>query len=200
VNRAGGLLAAFALCVCGVGGAHEPAAGAKAPPASSPVRRALDLVDQDGVRVTDRTFHGRPLLVFFGFVSCPDVCPTGLATVAKATRQLEARGIAVTPVFITVDPERDGPQLLRQYVREFHPRMVGLTGSKTQVAQAAAAYGVQYGVQKNAGAYYVWHSSETFLVGARGELLDTLAPHAPAEAIVASAAAKLPRKRQDSTQ
>ena len=167
------------------------AMGARPEPVEGQVRRAFDLVRDDGTRVTDKSFHGTPLLVFFGFATCPDVCPTGLAVISKAVRELERGGVPVTPLFITVDPDRDTPQLLHQYVKQFHPRMVGLTGSQRDIANAAAAYGVDFGVQKNAGAYYVWHSSSTYLVGPRGELLETFPPYTNAETIVKDARAKL---------
>ena len=159
--------------------------------AAPPVRRAFDLIRDDGTRATDKSFHGTPLLVFFGFATCPDVCPTELATISKAVRELERAGIAVTPLFITVDPDRDTPKLLHEYVQQFHPRMIGLTGSQREIANAAAAYGVDFGVQKNAGAYYVWHSSSTYLVGPGGDLLETFPPYTNAETMVKDARTRL---------
>jgi protein SCO1/2 len=192
-------LAAAALCV----GLALPAAGEGQEPAAGPpaaVRRAFDLVRHDGVAVTDRSYHGKPLLVFFGFTTCPDVCPTGLAAIATAARRLDAAGIEVTPVFITVDPDRDTPALLAAYVKEFHPRMVGLTGSARNLAHVAAAYGVQYGVRKDAKSYYVWHSGNTYLVGTRGELLETFKPYASTAEIFEASRRVLSPRQQNSTQ
>ncbi len=175
----------LALATAGAGFAHEPPPGMKAVKPPPSVRRAFSLVQHDGQAVTDRTFHGKTLLIFFGFTTCPDVCPVGLAVMSQVAKHLERDGIEVTPVFITVDPERDTPPLLTHYVKQFHPRMVGLTGSRENISNAAAAFGVQFGVQKSTDTYYVWHSSNTFLVGPRGELLATFAPYASADAIVA---------------
>jgi protein SCO1/2 len=134
------------------------------------------------------------MLVFFGFTTCPDVCPTGLAAIASAARRLDEAGIEVTPVFITVDPDRDTQALLAAYVKEFHPRMVGLTGSRRNVGHAAAAYGVQYGIRKDAKSYYVWHSGSTYLVGAAGDLLETFKPYASTREIVEGSQRALSRE------
>lgn len=197
MTRSARLLAACAAAVIASAAASASAPQAKPAPE---VRRAFDLVRHDGAAVTDRSFHGQVLLVFFGFTTCPDVCPMGLATVARATRHLEDRGIRVTPVFITVDPDRDTTELLRQYVKEFHPRMVGLTGSPRNIAHAAAAYGVQYGVQKTPATYYVWHTSNTFLVGPRGALLETFGPYVSPAEVVSKTSAALRANQQNSIQ
>lgn len=188
----------LALSLAGECIADEPPKDVQAAKAPPKVRRAFDLVRHDGARVTDQTFRGKPMLVFFGFVSCPDVCPTGLAAVSQATRRLDAHGIEVTPVFISIDPDRDTPELLRNYVKEFHPRMVALTGTSRKIAHAAAAFGVQYGIRKNAAAYYVWHSSSTYLVGPTGDLLETFPPYASTETIVNGARRLLGRKANGS--
>ena len=89
-----------------------------------------------GKRVTDRDFRGRTLLVFFGFTFCPDVCPSALQVIAAAIDKLGPKGLSVTPVFISVDPERDTPAQLAAYVKSFHPRLVGLTGNYVEVRTA----------------------------------------------------------------
>lgn len=177
----------LAAAVCGEAIAHEPPSGLKAANSPPGVRRAFELVQHDGQNVTDRTFHGKTLLVMFGFASCDDVCPMGLSTISKAAEHLERAGIDVTPVFISVDPDRDTLPLLGKYVKNFHPRMVALTGSRKNISNATAAFGVQFGVRKSAETYYVWHSSETFLVGPRGDLLATFTPYATADAVVTGA-------------
>ena len=97
------------------------------------------LTDQNGRRVSDRDFAGRYRIVYFGFASCPDVCPTDLQTVGAALRAFERsdaeRAQRVQPIFITVDPARDTPAVLRDYVANFHPRLIGLTGTESEVAQ-----------------------------------------------------------------
>lgn len=100
------------------------------------------LVDHTGKQVTDQDFRGRHMLVYFGFTHCPDVCPTGLNTMTVALNALGQKAERITPLFITLDPERDTPELLAQYVKSFHPRFVGLTGTPENVAQVVKAYKV----------------------------------------------------------
>jgi len=130
------------------------------------------LTDHTGKRVTDKDFHGRFALVFFGFTYCPDVCPTELQTIARALDLLGEDAAKVTPVFITVDPARDDPETMARYVRAFHPRMVGLTGSPEEIAAAAKAYKVYYRAGKpsapGANDYLVDHTSFIYLMGPDG--------------------------------
>lgn len=100
------------------------------------------LVDETGQTVTDRDVITGPTLVYFGFTNCPDVCPIDSARNAVATTLLEERGIDVRPVLITVDPQRDTPEEMAEYTDNFHPRMLGLTGSKEQIATATTVYRV----------------------------------------------------------
>ena len=165
--------------------AHEGPAQAKSRKPIEKVRRAFSLVRHDGQQVTDMDFHGKNLLIFFGFTDCPDVCPTHLVTISHAATQLDRIGIKITPVFITVDPETDTPELLAPYVQAFHPRMVGLTGTRQNISNVAAAYGVEFGVQKSSKAYYVWHSSYIYFVGPTGKLLETFPPYVATNNIVA---------------
>ena len=102
------------------------------------------LVDHRGVAVSDTDFRGSWLLVFFGYTHCPDVCPTTLATVALVMDGLGDDAGRVQPLFITVDPARDTPALMGEYVAAFHPRLIGLTGSEDQVAAAAESHHAYY--------------------------------------------------------
>jgi protein SCO1/2 len=123
------------------------------------------LVDTQGRTVTDRDVITRPSLVYFGYTFCPDVCPFDTARNAEAVDILEEMGHEVTPVFISVDPRRDAPAVLAEFVGNVHPRMIGLTGSEDQVRAAAAAYRVFYRAQPGDGDYYlVDHSTFTYLV------------------------------------
>jgi protein SCO1/2 len=123
------------------------------------------LVDQDGRTVSDAQVIDGPTLLYFGFASCPDVCPLDNARNAEAVDILEERGIGVTPVFISVDPARDTPEVLRDYVQNLHPDMIGLTGTEEQVRAAAQAYRVYYKAQPaEDGFYLVDHSTFTYLV------------------------------------
>ena len=117
------------------------------PTGATSVGRALvggpfALTDQDGKRVTDKDFRGRYTLVFFGFTMCPDVCPSALQVMAAALEKLGAKGQQLTPVFMTIDPERDTPGQLAGYVKSFHPRLVGLTGTPADIEAVTKAYRV----------------------------------------------------------
>lgn len=132
------------------------------------------LVDHTGKTVTDADFRGRFLLVFFGYTFCPDVCPTELNAITVAMDKLGPLAEKVTPVFITIDPHRDTVEKLKSYVADFHPRLVGLTGSEEQVAAAARAYRVYYkkaGGDKAGEDYLVDHSSYVYLMGPDGVFL-----------------------------
>lgn len=131
----------------------------------------FQLVDHTGKRVTDRDFRGKYLLVFFGFTFCPDICPTALQVMAAALEGLGAKAERITPVFITVDPERDTPEQLASYVSSFHPRLVGLTGSAEEIAAAAKAYRVYYKKskdEKSSAEYTMDHTSIVYLMGPDG--------------------------------
>src|SRR6185312_12588134 len=102
------------------------------------------LVGKDGKPVTDQDFRGKYMLVFFGFTHCPDICPAELQMVAEALDRLGDKANEVIPIFISVDPERDTPEVLAAYVKSFGPKFVGLTGSPDQIAAATKAYRVSY--------------------------------------------------------
>ncbi len=138
----------------------------------------FSLVDHRGRAVTDQDFRGQFMLMFFGYTFCPDICPTELQTVGDAIDRMGPAGRKVVPVFVSVDPERDTVDVLNEYVPNFHPRMVGLTGTKEQVASVAKAYRVFYaktpapgGKVEGADADYLMsHSSFIYLVGPDGRL------------------------------
>ncbi|PZN96470.1 MAG: SCO family protein [Alphaproteobacteria bacterium] len=114
--------------------------------AGSSLGGAFSLVDQDGKPVSDADFKGRYRLMYFGYTSCPDVCPTDVAVIARGLKAYEAarpdRAARVQPMFITVDPDRDDPAALKAFVAAFHPRLVGLTGTTAQVDAMRKAYGI----------------------------------------------------------
>ncbi|MCU0911535.1 MAG: SCO family protein [Rhodobacteraceae bacterium] len=123
------------------------------------------LVDGTGATVTDAEVIDRPALVYFGYTFCPDVCPFDTARNAAAVDLLEERGIDVKPVFVTVDPERDTPEVMAEFTQYVHPRMVGLSGTPEQVADAVRAYRVYARKQEAEDAFYlVDHSTFTYLV------------------------------------
>jgi protein SCO1/2 len=131
----------------------------------------FSLVGADGKPVTDRDFRGRYMMVFFGFTHCPDICPAELQVIAQALDQLGDKAKKVVPIFITLDPERDTPEAMANYVKSFGPNFVGLTGSPEQIAAAAKAYRVAYSKVENKdspGNYSVDHSALVYLMDPEG--------------------------------
>jgi protein SCO1/2 len=179
------LLLALLIGGCsGAGGDSPPLEGAR-------IGGPFTLTDQDGLQVTDRQFDGKYRLVYFGFTYCPDVCPVDLQSIGQAMRQLEksdpAKAARVQPIFISVDPERDKPAVLKQYVSAFHPRLIGLTGTPDQIADVAKKYGIYYSKEENAGAsdYMVNHMRIALLFGPKGEPIVILPHDKGADAIEA---------------
>jgi protein SCO1/2 len=135
---------------------------------------AFALTDQTGRRVTDRDFMGRYMLVFFGYSSCPDICPAELQVMSAALDQLGTAGDSVTPIFISVDPERDRPETLRQFAARFHPRLVALTGTPEEIADVARAYRVSYrrtGPETSGSTYEIDHTLIIYLMGPDGKFI-----------------------------
>jgi protein SCO1/2 len=127
----------------------------------------------DGTTVTDETYRGRWLLVFFGYTFCPDTCPTTLSQVALSLQKLGADAAKVQPIFITVDPVRDTPEVMGQYTEAFDSRIVGLTGSPQQVAAVMEEYGA-YSAQREIGAggdYLVDHSTYIYIIDPSGKFV-----------------------------
>ena len=123
------------------------------------------LVDENGRTVTDKDVFTRPSLLYFGYTFCPDVCPLDNARNAEATDILIRRGYDVQPVFISIDPERDTPEVVKEFTDALHPRMLGLTGTPEQVKAASQAYRTYYRKQEGDDEYYlVDHSTYTYLV------------------------------------
>ena len=160
---------AMLLAGCGQGpSATPPLAGAR-------IGGPFALTDQDGRAVTERSFAGRYLIVYFGYTFCPDACPTDMAAIGTGLKQVAAtdpaRAAKVTPVFITVDPARDTSPVLKAFVAAFHPRAVGLTGSQTAIDMVAKEYGVAHSLGPKAadGGYLVDHSRAAYLMSPDGQ-------------------------------
>ena len=147
------------------------------------------LTDQNGLQVTDRSFAGRYRIMYFGYTSCPDVCPTDAQSIGGGLNKLEASepamAVRIVPVFVTLDPKRDTPAVLGQFVRAFHPRMVGLTGTDAQLAAAAKGYAIWFERLKpnEEGNYLVNHSRQTYLMDPNGKPLALLPSDKGAEAV-----------------
>lgn len=147
------------------------------------------LTDQFGKPRTDADFRGQLMLVFFGFTNCPDICPIELQTMSDALDLLGADAAKVTPIFITVDPARDTPEALRDYVANFHPRLVALTASADAVGAVAKGYRVYYAkatgtnAPSDPAAYIMDHTAIVYLMGPDGEYLTHFSPGTKAEAM-----------------
>lgn len=126
----------------------------------------FSLIDEDNRPVTESDVLQKPTLVYFGYSFCPDVCPTDLARNAQAVDVLEEMGHEVTPVFISVDPARDTPAVLKEFTDALHPRLIGLTGTAAQISAAAKAYKTIYRVPEAPGDmnYLVDHMTYTYLM------------------------------------
>lgn len=134
--------------------------------------RDFALRDPSGKERTLADFRGKAVVVFFGFTHCPDICPTALATVAEAMRQLGPDAARVQGLFVTIDPERDTPELLARYATAFHPSFIGLYGDAEATARVAKEFKVLY--QKSPGAtpasYTMDHSAGLFVFDPQGRL------------------------------
>jgi cytochrome oxidase Cu insertion factor (SCO1/SenC/PrrC family) len=196
--------AAFALA-CMMLGALLPARGDDAGNPSAvalieallenrgPIGGPFDLIDHDGRRRSDADFRGKLVLIYFGYTHCPDVCPTELQGLSLALDMLGTAGDAVQPIFITVDPARDTPTHLADYVTAFHPRLVALTGEDSAIRKVALAYKVYFARSGAArgGDYAVDHTGFIYLVGKDGRYLGFLPPGSTPEQIVEAVRAKL---------
>ena len=143
-----------------------------------PIGGPFELIDHTGARRTDFDYRGKLALIYFGYTYCPDVCPTDLQAVASALDLLGDRARAVQPLFITIDPERDTPGHLADYVPLFHPRLVGLTGEADAIRRVARAYKVHYAkvVLPDSPDYAMDHSAFVYLVDAQGRYLGFFPP------------------------
>lgn len=178
LNIFGGLtvaiVASLALLVMLYGGSPGPSQRDDALPYGG----SFTMVNGHGRTVTERDFKDRPLVVFFGFTHCPDVCPTTLIEVADLMAQLGTDADRMTVLFVTVDPERDTPEVMREYAEAFDKRIVALTGSLEQVTAMAKAWGVYFKkVPTSGGDYTVDHTASVFLMDRKGGLRGTLDLH-----------------------
>ena len=136
------------------------------------------LIDEHGHKRSDKDFRGKLQLVYFGYTSCPDVCPTDLAQIGAAINSLGPAGDAVQPLFITLDPARDTPKVLAAYVPNFHPRLIGLNGSASAIQKTADAYRVFHKKVPigSKGDYGFDHAANTYLMDREGKYLGYFPP------------------------
>jgi protein SCO1 len=146
--------------------------GAPSLPQVAAIGGPFSLTDQNGRTVTDQDFKGRPFLVFFGFTHCPDICPTTMFEISEIIRKLGPDGDRVRALFITVDPERDTPAALKDYVSSFDPRIVAVTGDDAAIAAVAKAYRAYYKRTPLAeGGYTMDHTAIVYLMGKDGRFV-----------------------------
>jgi cytochrome oxidase Cu insertion factor (SCO1/SenC/PrrC family) len=148
-----------------------------------PVGGPFTLVDQSGARRSLADFRGKLVLLYFGFTYCPDVCPTDLMAVGNLVRSLGLAGDQVQPVFVTLDPARDTPEVLRAYVASFHPRFVALSGTENEIRHAATLYKVYFEKVKPPGSntYLIDHTAYVFLLDREGRFVTLFPPGTPQE-------------------
>ena len=162
---------------------HEDAMSAE-PTFGNPLEDIVvdfELVDRDGRTVTAEDFRGRHVLLGFGFTHCPDVCPLMVLNMGEAVRDTDAVGI-----FISVDTERDSPEITDRYASRFGERMIGLSGNISQINAAADSFKVSYVVTKSQNAYTVQHSANVFLIDPDGRLVDVFNFSTPGEELAAA--------------
>jgi len=167
-------------------GLRETPKGAAGTLLASAIGGPFRLVDQNGKTVTDADLKGKWSLIYFGYTHCPDACPTTLNEIAIALDDLGPKRDAVRPVFITVDPERDTPEVLKSYVTSFDAPILALTGTPEAVAQAAKDYRVYYAKHPEPGGdYSMDHSSVIYVMDPEGRFTATFTPESSPEDIAA---------------
>ena len=189
MTRRSTLIAVFALALLMVlGGAwltialttgHKPEQSSSS---SAQIGGPFTLMDTSGRTVTDRTYRGKWMLIYFGYTFCPDACPTALNNMSIALQKLGPEADKIQPLFITVDPKRDTVQVMAEYLKSFDPRTIGLTGSQAQTDAAAKAYRVYVAPQKSDGDdYLVDHSAAIYLMDPGGTFVNVISGNVPGD-------------------
>ena len=146
------------------------------------------LVSTKGESVTDQSFRGKWLLIFFGYTSCPDVCPTALANVSVAIEKFGGDTSRLQPLFVTVDPQRDTRDIMASYLQSFDPRILGLTGTPAQIDSVTKAYRVYVALDKTESSdddYLVSHSAYLYLMDPKGKFVNVIQANEGGDAIAA---------------
>lgn len=179
---------AFALAGCGAGTPGEKSL-ANAPLAGASIGGPFTLVDGDGKTVKDTDFAGKYRIMYFGYTFCPDVCPVDVQNIGGAMKLLDKSNpqlsAQIVPVFVTIDPARDTPKVVKEFTSAFYPGMVGLTGTPAQVDAAAKVYRVPYAKRETPSGYLMDHGRQAYLIGPKGEPIALLPQDQNPQAIVA---------------
>ncbi|WP_374408500.1 SCO family protein [Pelagerythrobacter sp.] len=192
-NAIASLFAAATLTLAGCGGEQQPPLET-APLHGAAIGGPFTLTAADGQQRRWADFEGQWRIVYFGFTYCPDICPTDVQRLSQGLGLFEKEhpelGAQITPIFISIDPERDTPGVVGQFVSNFHPRLVGLTGTPEQIAATAKAFGAFYsrGEEGANGAYLMNHSNQTYLFAPDGSPVALLPTDEGAEAVAAELA------------
>lgn len=190
----------FAIAVATALALSQPLARAANSPAT--IGGPFTLTSPDGTTVTDQTYRGKWLLVYFGFTSCPDSCPTALLEIAAALEKLGPDADRVQPLFITVDPLRDTPAVMGNYTQSFDPRIVGLTGTPQQIAAVAQEYGAYYEPRKSGPGpedYVLDHSTYLYLMDAEGKFVRGLDADTPGDRIAEAVRGAMAKARENAS-
>ncbi len=171
---------------------NKPMAGVK-------IGGPFELTDQDGNIVTDESFPDQYKLIYFGFTSCPAICPTELAKITNAMKALDNYADFIKPVFMTIDPERDTQSVLKNYLTMFDPRITGLTGNKDKVAEVLKNYKIYAAKRQESDieGYTMDHSSFIYLIAPNGDLLSIYRTEDTAAGIVADIRKKVEFENRD---
>lgn len=144
----------------------------------------FNLINQDDKQVGDKDFRGKVMMVFFGFTHCPDICPTTSATYAKVLELLGDKADMVAPIFISVDPDNDTPEVLKEYLSNFDKRIIGLTGTEEQITQATSAYKAYFAKATNSeGNETIDHSGFIYIMDKNGKYVKHFSYDASAQEI-----------------
>ncbi|KPQ32574.1 MAG: cytochrome oxidase biogenesis copper metallochaperone PrrC [Porphyrobacter sp. HL-46] len=189
INKPSSRIAALLAATLALAGCGAPTPTAEPPLAGATIGGDFALTNSAGETVRWDDFAGRYRVVYFGYAFCPDICPTDMQRVAQGLKVLKAsdpeKAARITPIFITIDPERDTPAVVGEFAAAFSPDIIGLTGTPDQIAATAKAFRVFYakGEAVEGGGYLVDHSNIVFLFGPEGEPLATLPVDQGADAV-----------------
>ena len=187
--------AALLLSACNdAAGPADDAPVGEPPLAGASLGGDFTLTGEDGTPVSWQDFDGEYRTIYFGYAYCPDVCPTDVQRAMAGLKAFEEqdpeRAAQIQPLFVTIDPERDTPEVVKEFTANFHPRLIGLTGSEEEIAATAKKFGVFYsrGETSAGGGYLMNHSNITMLFGPDGQPITTLPTDEGADAVAAELA------------